>query len=283
MKKYLYLLLVVCLVSCGNQQKPQESGKPTITVTIEPLRYFVEQIAGGKVEVNTMVPAGSNPETYEPTAQQMVALSNSTLYIKVGQIGFETTWMEKLQQNAPGMKIIDSSLGIIPAKTINGVDDPHTWMSCSSARIIAKNICQAMKEIAPQDSAFFQVRYDSLLVHIDKVDAKVRNALLHAKEKAFVIYHPALTYFARDYQLTQLPIEEEGREPSARQIQALIDKAKRERITTVFIQKEFANRNVQTFIDATHAKPFDINPLSYEWEQEMIKVCNGLNANERTD
>ena len=59
-----------------------------MSVTIEPFRYFVEQIAGDKVSVNVMVPAGSNPETYEPTPQQMVKLSNSTLYFKVGRIGF---------------------------------------------------------------------------------------------------------------------------------------------------------------------------------------------------
>ena len=90
------LLLAFALTSCKGSKKETISDKPTVSVTIEPFRYFVEQIVGDKLSVNVMVPAGSNPETYEPTPHQMVKLSNSTLYFKVGRIGFEETWMKKL-------------------------------------------------------------------------------------------------------------------------------------------------------------------------------------------
>lgn len=273
MKQLIYILMcMLTLVSCGGTQT--ENDTPVVSVTIEPLHFFVDQIAKGKVEVNVLVPQGSNPETYEPTAQQMVSLSQSALYFKVGQIGFETTWMQKLQQNAPEMKVVDTSVGIVPAKTINGVVDPHTWMSCKSATSIAQNIYEALRELSPKDSTAFKANYDSLLIYINKVDAETK-ALLTSPQ-TFVIYHPALTYFARDYHLVQLPIEEEGREPSVKQIQALIDRAKQEHITKVFIQKEFANRNVQTFIEATQATPIDINPLSYDWDQEMIRIAKSL-------
>ena len=89
MKKYL-LLLTVTLILASCTTNPQDTRRK-ITVTIEPLRYFTEQIAGEKFVVNTMVPQGGNPETYEPTAQQMVKLAESDLYIKVGNIGFERT------------------------------------------------------------------------------------------------------------------------------------------------------------------------------------------------
>ena len=261
---------------------------PTVTVTIEPYRYFVEQIAGNKVKVNVMVPAGSNPETYEPTAQQMVELSNSTLYFKVGKIGFEETWMKKLTDNAPYMIVIDTSKGITPAKTASGVIDPHTWMSTTSANQIANNICKALCEEMPEDSTYFVKRQLKFKKVIDKVNRqtshflacakKAREMMTHQKTQKvpFVIYHPALTYFAKDYGLAQYPIEEEGREPSIAQLQALIDKAKREQIQTVFIQKEFANRNTQTFIGATGAKPININPLTYDWEREMITIAQKL-------
>ena len=122
--------------SYNNGKKDLDPNKPTVTVTIEPFRYFVEQIAGDDVNVNVMVPAGSSPETYEPTPQQMVDLSQSVFYFKVGQIGFEKTWMKKLQQNAPDMKVIDTSAGIAMLKTQSGNIDPHTWMSIKSADII---------------------------------------------------------------------------------------------------------------------------------------------------
>ena len=277
------------MIGCkSRQQKDNADDKPTVTVTIEPYRYFVEQIAGDKVNINVMVPAGSNPETYEPTAQQMVQLSNSALYFKVGRIGFEETWMKKLTDNAPNMKVIDTSVGITPAKTASGVIDPHTWMSTTSAAYITTNICKALCELIPEDSTYFVKRKYDFTEITDNVSRNLTHYLLRAKEARekltgqkvkripFVIYHPALTYFAKDHGLDQYPIEEEGREPSIAQLQTLIDKAKREQIKTVFIQKEFANRNTQTFIEATHSQPIEINPLAYNWEKEMISIAKKL-------
>lgn len=294
------LLLAFALTSCKGGKKEMETEKPTVSVTIEPYRYFVEQIAGDKVSVNVMVPAGSNPETYEPTPQQMVKLSNSAIYFKVGRIGFEETWMKKLTDNAPDMKVIDTSKGITPAKTAGGIIDPHTWMSCQSARIIADNICQALCEWMPKDSAYFAKRclqFKGMV--ISKVEQEMTPYFRKAKEAReqllqesgiqttglagsnhkgntrfpYVIYHPALTYFAKDHGFEQLPIEEEGREPSIAQLQALINRAKRDQIKTVFIQKEFANRNTQTFIDATGAHAIEINPLAYDWATEMVSIA----------
>src|SRR5574344_301280 len=117
----IFFLFSSCL---GGNKAIQEH----ITVTIEPLRFFTEKIAGDRLPVQTMVPSGSNPETYEPTPRQLVELSHSPFYIKIGEIGFETTWMQKLQENAPHMKVIDSSKGIRYIADKNGIKDPHTWM-----------------------------------------------------------------------------------------------------------------------------------------------------------
>lgn len=292
MKKFLYIIVLCCIiVGCkGNGKKATATdGKPTVTVTIEPFRYFVNQIAGDKVNVNVMVPAGSNPETYEPTPQQMVKLSESSLYLKVGKIGFEETWMKKLTDNAPDMKVIDSSVGIKPAKTAGGVTDPHTWMSTQSARTISKNICKALCDLLPSDSTYFKQRQEKFVLDVVcEVEREMTPYFIQAKEARekltqrkeprfpFVIYHPALTYFAKDHGFEQLPIEEEGREPSIAQLQVLIDRAKREQIKTVFIQKEFANRNTQTFIDATGAQSIEINPLAYDWAKQMVSIARKM-------
>ncbi len=291
MRHFLYLIILcVALAGCKGTQKKNGAGNtPTISVTIEPFRYFVNQIAGNKVDVNVMVPAGSNPETYEPTPQQMVKLSESALYLKVGNIGFEQTWMKKLTDNAPDMKVIDTSVGITPAKTAGGVADPHTWMSSQSARTISENICKALCELLPGDSTYFKQQQEKFVANvIHQVEKDMSPYLQQAKEARekltqrketrfpFVIYHPALTYFAKDYGFDQLPIEEEGREPSIAQLQALIDKAKKEQIKTVFIQKEFANRNTQTFIDATGAQSIEINPLAYDWAKQMVDISKKM-------
>jgi len=275
------LVKIVVMGACSKVVSPEEL-KPTVTVTIPPYQYFVEQIAGDKVDVNVMVSNGNNPETYEPYAQQMMELAKSSLYFKVGNIGFEQTWMNKLQQNAPDMKVIDTSVGITPAKTPGGNIDPHVWMSCKNARIIARNILQSLCELQPKEQAFFEKNYQSLLHIIDQRDSAITQEIKNTPEfeKKFVIYHPILTYFARDYQLDQLAIEEEGREPSAAQLQSLIERAKKEKIKYCLIQAEFANRNTTTFIKESHTKSFNINPLQGNWVEAMKEVVRSLEGKE---
>lgn len=294
MKRILHLIILsscmitgcICmLASCkngnsyNNGKKDLDPNKPTVTVTIEPFRYFVEQIVGDDVNVNVMVPAGSSPETYEPTPQQMVDLSQSVFYFKVGQIGFEKTWMKKLQQNAPGMKVIDTSAGIRMLKTQSGNIDPHTWMSIKSADIITSNIAKALMDKYPEKaeeykkrlSIFRKNKLDKLQNEIDKYQSSIKGE----KQKSFVIYHPTLTYFAKENGLQQYAIEE-GREPSITQLKELIQRAKSEGINLIFVQKEFSNRNIQVFIDATHSKAVEINPLSYDWEGQMLQITKEI-------
>ena len=292
MKRFLYLIILcVILAGCkGTPQKQADSGKAsgtekpavTVTVTISPYKYFVDQIAKGKVDVNVMVSNGNNPETYEPYAQQMMELSKSALYLKVGSIGFEQTWMKKLQDNAPEMKVIDTSVGIKPAKTPGGNIDPHVWMSCSNARIIASNILKALCELEPKNKAFFEKNYQSLLSIIDKRDSTIKESFKKDPDlvRKFVIYHPILTYFARDYQLEQLAIEEEGREPSAAQLKSLIERARKEKIKFCLIQAEFANRNTTTFINESHTKPMNINPLQGDWNWAMQEAAAAVQGKE---
>ena len=292
MKRFLYLIILcVILAGCkGTPQKQADSGKAsrtekpavTVTVTISPYKYFVDQIAKGKVDVNVMVSNGNNPETYEPYAQQMMELSKSALYLKVGSIGFEQTWMKKLQDNAPDMKVIDTSVGIKPAKTPGGNIDPHVWMSCSNARIIASNILKALCQLEPQNKTFFEKNYQSLLSIIDKRDSTIKENFKKDPDlvRKFVIYHPILTYFARDYQLEQLAIEEEGREPSAAQLKSLIERARKEKIKFCLIQAEFANRNTTTFINESHTKPMNINPLQDDWNRAMQEAALAVQGKE---
>lgn len=272
MKKYIYITIcTLALFCCRNKQK---SDIPVITVTIEPLRYFAEAVAGDKFLVTTIVPKGSNPETYEPTPQQMKALAVSSLYIKVGEIGFERAWADKLQQNAPDTKFIDSSENVVISRTANGIPDPHTWMSCRNAEIIARNIFKAIAAADPDNESYYKSNFELLEEKIRQTEEEISG--MAYSSKAFLIYHPSLTYFARDLGLFQLPVEEEGREPSARQIKHIIKKARSCGVKVMFVQQEFDSHNTNAIIKATGATAIEINPLSYDWHGEMRKTAKAL-------
>ena len=282
MKKLIYILTLFILSACGNTT--QKSEKPILTVTLEPLRYFTEAIAGDNYEVVSMVPKGSSPESYDPTPQQLVNLSKSQAYFRIGYIGFEQAWMKKLEANCPNMKVYNTSKGIdlIRDKGLwhgdhfhEGGVEPHVWNSTQNALIIADNIYQALCELDSTHQEDYQKRLDVLKQTIRQTDANV-HTLLENADSTFLIYHPALSYFARDYGLKQVSIEEGGKEPSPAQLKALIETCRNENVHTIFVQQEFDQRNAQLIANELGVNIVSINPLSYDWVKEMIRIAEAL-------
>ena len=282
MRKLIYILTLFILSACGNTT--QKSEKPILTVTLEPLRYFTEAIAGDNYEVVSMVPKGSSPESYDPTPQQLVNLSKSQAYFRIGYIAFEQAWMKKLEANCPNMKVYDTSKGIDLIRDKGhwhgdhfheGGVEPHVWNSTQNALIIADNIYQALCELDSTHQEDYQKRLDVLKQTIRQTDANIRTLLENA-DSTFLIYHPALSYFARDYGLKQVSIEEGGKEPSPAQLKALIETCRNENVHTIFVQQEFDQRNAQLIANELGVNIVSINPLSYDWVKEMIQIAEAL-------
>ena len=223
------LLLAAC-TGRTSKASGSEEAKPVITVTIEPQRYFTEAIAGDKFTVVSMVPKGSSPETYDPIPQQLVSLGDSKAYLRIGYIGFEQTWMDRLMNNTPHIQVFDTSKGIDLILNNgehnhaaghhdhdghNHAVEPHIWNSTANALILAGNTFKALCMLDKPNEAYYLARYDSLCQRIQHTDSLIRRQLSAPESaKAFMIYHPALSYFARDYGLHQISIEEGGKEPS---------------------------------------------------------------------
>lgn len=282
MRKLFYILTLFILSACGNTS--QKSEKAIITVTLEPLRYFTEAIAGENYQVVSMVPKGSSPESYDPTPQQLVNLSKSQAYLRIGYIGFEQAWMKKLEANCPDMKIYDTSKGVDLIRDKGhwhgnhfheGGVEPHIWNSTQNALVIADNIYQALCELDSTHQEYYQKRLDVLKQTIRETDANVRSLLENA-DSTFLIYHPALSYFARDYGLKQISIEEGGKEPSPAQLKNLIETCRNENVHTIFVQQEFDQRNAQLIAHELGLNIVSIHPLSYDWAEEMLRTAKAL-------
>ena len=283
------ILLPVCLLTlmsaCRRTTPPADDGTPTLTVTIEPLRYFTEALAGGHFEVNCMVPEGNSPETYDPTPRQLVELTKSRAYLRIGHIGFEQAWMERLEANAPEMQVFDTSRGISLIRDKGhahgghshaGGVEPHIWNSPANARIIARNVCDALCRLDSANASFYTSRLDSLNRVISRTDSIVRQLLAEGGQRAFLIYHPALSYFARDYGLTQFCLEEGGKEPSPAHLKQLIATCRAKGVRTIFVQKEFDSRNAELAAKEIGAKLVVINPLNYHWDEELVRTAEQL-------
>ena len=293
MKNYLYLTLILLLaLSCSSLKE----NSPTVTVSIEPQRYFVEQIVGDKIKVNTIVPTGTSPEAYDPTPSQMIELSKSILYFKVGYLSFENAWGKNLEENNVNVDMINTSNNI---NLIEGNDhsieigehhehkghnhqgvDPHIWSSPKSALIMAKNMLNALVAEDVENQTYYRENFKKLEAEIFDTDQKITSLLENAPVKSFIIYHPALGYLARDYNLTQYSIEFEGKSPSPQQLREMIDIAREEGIKTIFVQKGFDSKNAESLAKEVGATIHSIDPLSYDWKEEMIKIAEILEKNE---
>ena len=295
---FLALVGLLLLSACGDKRQRAER---MISVTIEPQRYFAERIAGEHFAIHCVVPAGQSPETYDPTPQQMVQIGQSEAYLRIGSIGFELAWMKAISENNPNLQIFDLSQGMpllqgeeeaeeehehdhaheAAAEAEHhhhhhGGVDPHIWSSIQGARIVAQNTLTALQTLDPTNAETYNANYQQVVALIDSTEAIINTLLKPLAHRSFIIYHPALTYLAAEYELEQLCIEMEGKEPSPAQLKTLVETAQAHHTKVVFVQQEFDQKNAELIAKETGCQLTPINPLAYDWSREMIRIAKAL-------
>ena len=277
----LMMSFIATVTSCT--QQTETANKLGVVVTILPQAEFVERIGGGRVDITVMVPPGASPHTYEPTPSQMTELSEAELYAKVGSgVEFELTWMDKLVAQNKGMLVVDCSEGIRLQEMVSGDShenegdehehesmDPHIWMSPLNAQTMVRNIAGGLIRINPDNRPYYEENRDAYLAELAQLDQDIRDGLSGVKNRVFMVYHPAFGYFASAYNLTMLPIEAEGKEPTPAGLQHLIEQAKEHNIRVVFAAPQFNPQSARVIADAIEGRVVLINPLSREYSSNI--------------
>ena len=268
------------LFSCG--RKANVADKPVITVSIAPYKYFVEKIAGDDFTVNIMVPAGANPHIYEPFPEQILGLRKSEAYISNGFMGFEMTWLDRFLEVNNSMKLLALSNNIDPIEPHDHHDhhhgeeaeiaDPHYWVSPDCAKIMAQNLKEFLIALKPERREFYETNCAKLDSIIDNIDNEARQLFENCARRAFMIYHPNLGYLARYYNLEEISVEYEGKEPSPARLRYLINRARAENLKVIFVQKEYDVRNARTIANEIGAEVVIIDPLSEDWENATREI-----------
>ena len=283
MKRLLFLLLIVG-AACSSPQKTKQN---LITVSVLPQKYFVEKIAGDLVEVQVLVPPGASPATYSLLPSQMKDLSDSRAWLRIGKIGFENAWHEKIQQSNPKLEIFDTSDStqwIYGEEEVHGDHvhqhgvDPHNWMSPNEVVKIAELTFLALIDLFPEHAQAFDTNFKVFRSEIEQLDQELNVKFARLQNRKFLIFHPALTYFARDYSLVQVPMEVEGKEPSPKYMSELVKHSRKDRIRVVFIQKEFDLENAQQLAKELDGEVVQIDPLSEHWEAQIREIADKIVA-----
>ena len=229
MKKIL--LVFAFLISFLNASTNQ------LTVNILPQKYFVQKIVKDKFDINVMVKPGSSPHNFEPKPSQMKLLDESKAYFLIGDPS-EKAWLDRFKQNTKNTLFVDTTIGIEKIQMQpdehehehhdhdhSGLD-PHIWLDPVLVKIQAKNIYEAMIKIDAQNSDFYKANYEEFIKELDALDEQIKKLLTPYEKKSFMVFHPSWGYFAKRYNLEQISIEVEGKEPKPNELVELIEEAK---------------------------------------------------------
>lgn len=293
--------LVGLAVLLGCSSAPDDSDRTVVAVTILPQAGFVEAVGGDRVDVVIMVPPGASPHTYEVTPDQMMQLSRAAMYAKVGSpVEFELAWMDRLIAANRDMLVVDCAGGIdlIHYDDDHHHDDdhdhdhdhehadddyhhhegadPHIWLSVHNAKIMVKHICEGLVQVDPSHEDHYRNRCADYLVELDGLDRELEEALEDLENRRFLAFHPSFGYFAQEYGLVQMSVEQGGNEPDAQYLVRLIEEAKEHTIQLILASPQFSTRSAEVIASEIDGQVVLVDPLARDYVSNMRSIATAI-------
>lgn len=258
------------------------NSKPLISVSIPPQAYFVKQIANDTVEINILISSGTDEHNFDFKPSVMKRLETSDIYFGIG-LELEKILLHRFKDLALHLRIVDTGQGLRTQDEHHSEhnhslhsDDPHIWLDPLLVKAQAEIIAQTLSAVYPQNKALYEANLKRFKAQLDALNAQLSALLAHKKGKKFIVYHPSWAYFAARYDLVQIPVEFEGKEPKPKDLQRLIRTAKKENIRTIFIQKGFPQTMAKNLAKELNANVVEIDHLSEDWQNELIKSAKSI-------
>ena len=287
-RRIAVLLFLALLLGSACQVAEQPRGKPSLFVSIGPHAYFAKQIADTLVNIEVLLRPGDSPATFEPTPRQMTQLSEADLYLRAG-VPFENRLVDKIGAQNPGLKIVDAREGIStlvaehhshgsPDHQVAEETDPHIWLDPRLARVQAKTICDALVELVPEAEEELQQNLAALDAQLLELDSLLATQLEPLTGRSFWVFHPAYGYFGKRYGMRQVAIEDEGKEPSVRQLAQLLERAGTERILALFVQPQFSTKGAELIATQVGCRVVVVDPLDEDYFSNLRRLADELTA-----
>ncbi len=294
-----FVMIVLALTSAGcpdatpvtDGSTPGDS-KLRVCASIPPIAFAVKAIGGDRVEVSTLLRAGQSPETYEPTSKQMVELSKFKCLFGAG-VPFEKQLVASVSSSMPNLRVLDLSVGLelLPAEFDCGHShdghedhahshahqmDPHVWMKPRLMISMAESIHAELCRQSPPDGPQFDANFATLKRTLEVLDVEIRESLASLTTRTFYVYHPSLGYFADAYDLKQTAIEQGGKEPTAKELDALVQRARSENAKLIFVQPQFSQRAAKSVADQIGGSVVALDPLSEDYVENLRHIASEI-------
>lgn len=289
---YAIPIILICalglLFAQGRTEKQEAGSKPTIALSILPQQYFVQRIAGDLVNSVVLVGEGQSPHSYEPTPSQMAALAGAKAWILSGT-DFEQVLEDKVSSLYPNLLLVDGTAGVT-FRSLEAHDDHddhaiagdslerdrHTWLGWESAKILSSHVLETSVALLPEQKTLLETNYQLLIEEIDTTFLELQKKLAPLAGRKVFVYHPSFGYFFDEFGLIQEAVEIGGKEPTAKDLSLLIQKAKSEKAVALFVQKQFPLASAQTVARAAGAKVLALDPLAANWMENIREMGDAL-------
>lgn len=291
-----------------SEQVPDFTAKDTVgtpklkvAVSILPVKYLLDRLGGEYIETVALLPPGADVHSYEPKPSQLVSLSKANLYFSM-DIPFEKAWIPRFLAVHPKLKVIkfrdlitqipnhikNTSIKNNPQSEWGGDADyryhdehseMHIWLSPVILEKIAQVITITLSTYMPDREVYFQKNYRMLQAELHELDQGILNDMqrLPAEKKIFMVYHPAWECFAQRYGLTQLSIEQDGKEPSPARLAATLKTAKEYGINVMFVHREIDLSMAQKLAsNLPGGTVVVLDPLAYNCLESIKKTADAI-------
>lgn len=298
--------LLGCLCLCGAWILGPAGARPadapaeklTVAVSILPQAYFVERLGGERVRVTVLVGPGQSPHAYEPTPKQVAELAAARAYFTIG-VEFERGLLPRLRSSFPKLRVVDTQAGV-PLRTMTaaeaeaecdhghdhdhgahahqGTPDPHIWLSPRLVKIQAATMASTLIDLDPPGTEVYRRNLAAFQADLDRLHDRLAAALGHLKGREVFVFHPAFGYFLDEFGLKQVPVEIEGKEPTARQLAAVIERAKAAGIRVIFVQPQFSRKSAAAVAEAIGGVVVPLDPLARDFTGNLQDMAAKIQA-----
>ncbi len=285
-KNFLCVILICFGFSCSKQHNDVDST-PKILVSIAPYESFVKAIAGDTVDVEVLIPAGVNIHTYEPTPKQVERAIAAKAWFRIDEL-FEKRIVRALKEKNESMELVNlqDGLTLLPSHDAialgehvchhHGAEDLHTWLSPRIVTIQVEKIYDTLVSLFPEHEAMYEKNYHVLVNSLDSLDTHIASILAPYSDSVILVSHPAFAYFCHEYDLKQLSVECEGKDPKPRDVEAIFLQAERYHPRVAILQLGFNNRGAELIAKKLDIRTLTFNPYSADYLQNMTRLAEAI-------
>ena len=252
---FVWILFIFSISACGGNASPVGTADPVILTSTTFLADITRNIAGDRVSVESLLPIGADPHSYQPTPRDVARVADSELLI-VNGAGYEH-FIETLLENAGGEKeVLEASAGINPREDADGID-PHMWLDPNNVIVYVENIREALTHYDPDGAAVYRSNADAYIAELQGLDTWIVEQVsqIPQEKRLLVTNHEALGYFAGRYDFaiagTVIESFSSGASPSAGQMAGLIDQIKTSGAPAIFLDASDNASLAQQIADET--------------------------------